>query len=250
MALFNPFSEQNSYEHAITGTISAMLAYWDKNLVCRYANSAYLEWFGYHHEDMVGKMTLAQLLGPLYVQNLPYINGALAGERQTFERIIPVPGGGTRYSLANYYPDVKDGEVQGFFVHVADITPSIAKKLSQQAENPELEGEVNSMLNKIVITLKEHLLTGFPGIKNLAQKFSVSETKLKKDFKQYHHTTIFAYYRHLQMELAHAYLTKAHYSKKQVAFLLAFSNPSNFSVCYKKYLKEKIQAYSTLIKPL
>jgi hypothetical protein len=46
----------------------------------------------------------------------------LRGERQTFEREIPIPGGGVRYSLANYYPDIRSGKVEGFFVHVADVT--------------------------------------------------------------------------------------------------------------------------------
>ncbi len=102
--------------------VSAMLAYWDKDLVCRFANAAYIDWFGKTREEMVGKVTLMELLGPLYEKNKPYILGALEGKVQTFERAIPVPSGGIRHSLANYFPDIVDGEVKGFFVHVADIT--------------------------------------------------------------------------------------------------------------------------------
>jgi PAS domain S-box-containing protein len=94
-------------------------------LVCRFANAAYREWFGKTREEMVDKMTIKELLGPLYEKNLPYISGALAGKNQTFEREIPLPSdaGGLRYSLANYFPDIVNGKVRGFFVHVADITP-------------------------------------------------------------------------------------------------------------------------------
>jgi hypothetical protein len=112
--------------------VEAMLAYWDKDLVCRFANKAYLQWFGRNPEDMIDIIRMPELLGPLFEKNLPYIRGALAGERQTFEREIPVPTGGIRYSLANYYPDFLEGKVAGFYVHVADITP--LKLLAREQE--------------------------------------------------------------------------------------------------------------------
>lgn len=115
----------NNIGDLVTNHISAMLAYWDKDLICRFANASYLDWFGVRREDMIDKMTIKELLGPIYEKNEPYILGALAGNIQTFEREIPVPigGGVVRHSLANYYPDIVNGQVRGFFVHVADITP-------------------------------------------------------------------------------------------------------------------------------
>lgn len=94
--------------------ITAMLAYWDKDHVCRFANSAYVDWFGKKKEEMIDKITIKELLGPLFEKNLPFISGALKGEIQTFEREIPLPTGGSRHSLANYYPDIVNGEVIGF----------------------------------------------------------------------------------------------------------------------------------------
>jgi len=49
-----------------------------------------------------------------------------------FERAIPQPDGGARESLATYTPHLVDGAVQGFFVHVADVTP--LKTLERQLE--------------------------------------------------------------------------------------------------------------------
>ncbi|QEC70037.1 PAS domain S-box protein [Panacibacter ginsenosidivorans] len=121
----NPENSQinfNRYGILVADHVSAMLAYWDKNLVCRFANAAYMDWFGKTRDEMVDKMTLSELLGPLYEKNLPYILGALEGNIQTFEREIPVPAGGTRHAIANYFPDILNGEVKGFVVHVVDIT--------------------------------------------------------------------------------------------------------------------------------
>ena len=123
----------------------AMLAYWDKDLVCRFANAAYLEFFGRTREEMVDKMSIDQLLGPLFELNLPYIKGVLAGAAQLFERAIPIPTGDVRYTLANYLPHIIDGQVLGFFVHVADITPTkmLEKELLRirllETKNKDLE---------------------------------------------------------------------------------------------------------------
>ncbi len=105
----------------VINQISALVAYWDAQERCVFSNEAYRQWFGKSPEEMQG-MQLSQLLGPLYEKNLPYIRGALAGEAQVFERRIPLPHGGTRDSVATYTPEVVDGVVRGFAVHVSDVT--------------------------------------------------------------------------------------------------------------------------------
>ncbi|MDP1801204.1 MAG: PAS domain-containing sensor histidine kinase [Bacteroidota bacterium] len=131
----------------VTDQITAMLAYWDKDMICRFANSAYVEWFGKTKEEMVNKITIKELLGPLFEKNLPFISGALKGEIQTFEREIPLPTGGIRHSLANYYPDIVNGEVMGFFVHVADVTPLKLIEIELLKSNRKVQEQNERLLN-------------------------------------------------------------------------------------------------------
>jgi PAS domain S-box-containing protein len=140
-------NQLKSYGIMVADHVSAMLAYWDKDLVCRFANAAYLDWFGKSREEMINKMTMKELLGGLFELNLPYINGVLTGEAQTFERDIPIPAGGMRHSLANYYPDMQDGEVKGFFVHVADVSPlkALEKKLIES--NQVIKDQNSRLIN-------------------------------------------------------------------------------------------------------
>jgi len=106
----------------VVNQIPAMLAYWDATQRCIFANRAYLDWFGRTPEQMKG-IALEELLGPeLYAKNLPYIRGALAGEKQVFERQISLPSGTVRECIATYMPDMAGGVVRGFCVHVADVT--------------------------------------------------------------------------------------------------------------------------------
>lgn len=143
--------------------ISAMLAYWDKDLICRFANKAYLQWFGKNRDEMIGKMTLQELLGPLYEKNLPYIKSALAGEKQTFEREIPTPSGVKKHSLADYYPHIVDGEVRGFFVHVTDIT-SLKNLEKELVTLLEREKKLNEIKSRFVSTASHEFRTPLSAI--------------------------------------------------------------------------------------
>jgi diguanylate cyclase (GGDEF)-like protein/PAS domain S-box-containing protein len=107
---------------AILNAIPAMVGYWDRELRNRMANDAYMEYFGRSPHEMRG-IHISEVLGPeIYAKNRPYMERALAGEPQLFDREIPTPSGEVRYTQASYIPDIVDGEVRGFFVLVTDIT--------------------------------------------------------------------------------------------------------------------------------
>jgi PAS domain S-box-containing protein len=117
---------------ALVDAIPAMVAYWDEAARCGFANRAYERWFGVSPESLIGKH-ISELLGPLYPLNLPYIEGALRGEPQQFEREIPDPAGGpSRHSLAQYMPVVVGGVARGFFVLVTEISEIKRAQLALQ----------------------------------------------------------------------------------------------------------------------
>ncbi|WP_183564141.1 PAS domain S-box protein [Mucilaginibacter sp. SP1R1] len=221
----------------------AMLAYWDRNLICRYANQAYVEWFGKSPDEIIDKIKMPDLFGDLFSKSLPYIIDVLEGKVQRFERSIKILSGEVRKVITTYSPDYANGKVRGFFVHVQDITDLKSKPpVSQLNSFHDYENNLHfgqKILDEVVNTLKGCLLTGFPGITKLAKLHFISESKLKRDFKAKFKIGIFSYYRNLQMQLAEKYLEEKECSKKQLAAILNFSNPSNFSACYKKYQDTK-----------
>jgi diguanylate cyclase (GGDEF)-like protein/PAS domain S-box-containing protein len=127
-----PYDRQEILEAALLAAdhVDAMLAFWDRNCMCRFANRAYFSWFGKSREELLGKHISVLLGKELYEKNLPYINIALSGTKQVFEREIPLASGGTRNSITTYTPYIVDGRVEGFLVFVADS--SLAKKLEQE----------------------------------------------------------------------------------------------------------------------
>lgn len=126
----------------IVDNAPSMLAYWDRNLNCVFANSAYERWFGVEPTRMVG-LNIRDLLGPkLFEQNKPHIDRALMGQQQTFERIVPGPNGEKRNSLAFYAPHIVDGDVVGFLVQVSDV--SALKKVEASLQEAQRLGGIGS----------------------------------------------------------------------------------------------------------
>lgn len=114
--------EEKRFLRLLISAIPGMVAYWTRDLHCRFSNDAYLTWFGKSSEEMLG-ISMRDLLGEtLFQQNEPYIQGVLQGEAQRFERALTKANGEKGYTWAHYLPDVEGGQVRGFFVLVSDVT--------------------------------------------------------------------------------------------------------------------------------
>jgi diguanylate cyclase (GGDEF)-like protein/PAS domain S-box-containing protein len=115
-------AERERFIRMVTDNIPGMVAYWNLDMRCEYANKAYLERFGRTWEQMHG-ITLRELLGEeLFAKSEPHVRAALRGEPQVFERPLARADGGAGHTLARYIPDADNGVVRGFYVLVSDVT--------------------------------------------------------------------------------------------------------------------------------
>ncbi len=116
-------AKREHFIKTIADTVPGLLAYWDQDLCCKFANKAYLEWFGKTPESILGTH-LRDLLGEqLFAANEYYVRAVLAGKPQEFERTITKPDGSLGHTIATYIPDEnEDGDIVGFFAQVSDVT--------------------------------------------------------------------------------------------------------------------------------
>lgn len=126
---------------SVLNNMPAMIGYWDRNLRNRFGNTAYIEWFGDAAASMTGKH-LREVIGEeRYQLNLPYIEAALRGEAQEFESAIPtLDGNQVRHSLIRYVPDISDGEVQGFYAMVSDVSRLKQSETALREKDQKLNG--------------------------------------------------------------------------------------------------------------
>lgn len=132
-----------SIDQKMLDKFPAMIGYWDKNLLNKFSNSAYLKFFKMTPDKIYNKHIRDVIGEELYQKNLPFLEGVLKGKEQFFDREIPLPDGTVSYTHAMYFPDIEDGEVVGFYVLVTDLSNL---KL--------LEQEKNSMQQKLIQSYK------------------------------------------------------------------------------------------------
>ena len=137
---------------AVLDSVPSMIAYWDAQLTNRFANRAYLECFGFKPADIQGRAMRDVIGDHLVDKNLPYARLALEGHRQVFERTITDVNGKERHTITSYIPDIEDGDVQGFFVQLSDITKRKRAEDALLAEKEKLRVTLNSIGDAVITT--------------------------------------------------------------------------------------------------
>ncbi|MBW7832549.1 MAG: diguanylate cyclase [Simplicispira suum] len=119
------------YLHTILDNLPSMVSYWDSDQRNRFVNKASSAQYGRTAEAMRG-LTVREILGEEgYAIVRPYVEQALQGHPQLFERTVTDASGQVRHSVISYTPDREGdrGPVHGFFVQITDIT---ARKRMEQ----------------------------------------------------------------------------------------------------------------------
>jgi len=106
----------------IADNVPALVGYVDAQRRYRFANRAYLDWFGFDHRTMAGR-TVEDVVGAAnYARIQSHVSRALAGERVDFVDHFPGPDR-SRTVHTSYVPDPgPGGGTQGYFILSSDIT--------------------------------------------------------------------------------------------------------------------------------
>jgi diguanylate cyclase (GGDEF)-like protein/PAS domain S-box-containing protein len=107
----------------VSCALPGIVAYWDRDLRCRFANRALLEWFGRARDDVVGAR-LQDVIGPhSFALDEQHLRDALDGSPKEVEGPLRRADGSRRYVRAHYVPDIDaHGAVLGVWVTVTDVT--------------------------------------------------------------------------------------------------------------------------------
>jgi len=112
----------------IADSVPAMTAAFDENLVCRFGNRRYAEFFGLTTRSVVG-MHVREITGEAAYQEIrPHFERVLGGERTTYRRTRVMPDGARRQLEVELFPDIADGRVRGLFAVTTDITERVREQ--------------------------------------------------------------------------------------------------------------------------
>jgi PAS domain S-box-containing protein len=130
--------------HLVMNGVPALLSYVDKDERFVYVNDAYERWHGIPKENIVGMAINELLPAEVYERSSPYYKKALAGERTVFENYVNDRNGNEKFVRGHLVPHFIDGNVNGFFTLIFDIT-----------DNKRAGDKILSLLNEKDLLLKE-----------------------------------------------------------------------------------------------
>ncbi|WP_426171955.1 PAS domain-containing protein [Pseudoduganella sp. R-34] len=132
-------ARSTSFLHTVTENLPGLVAYWDAELRCHFANKYFLAWFGKTLEQAMGEPIGNVLPAALLEQIRPHINAVLDGSPQHFLRELELPTGEPRYAWINFIPDRGEaGAVRGFYALGSDVTELKRGELKLQELNEQL----------------------------------------------------------------------------------------------------------------
>ncbi|RSZ60077.1 PAS domain-containing protein [Massilia atriviolacea] len=131
--------QSERFIRTVTDNVPGMVAYWDAELRCQFANRLYLELVGRDAAGMHGAR-MDDVLGPETMADIaPHLRDVLDGKATHFARELRLPSGDVRHTWASYIPDFdEDGAVRGFFVLIADVSELKRTELRLQSLNEQL----------------------------------------------------------------------------------------------------------------
>lgn len=151
-------SAHESFLQTITDRIPVHLAYYDKDLVCRFVNRAHALGNGKLPHEMIGE-PLALVVPPdLLPDILPHVADALNGQPQTFEVERGEPGAERNHYEIHYIPDTQDGVVEGIFIELHDITERKRTEEFVLEANRDLEERVRERSAELFLSEQRYRL--------------------------------------------------------------------------------------------
>lgn len=143
---YDELARSERFIKMITDHLPAMVAYWNPELRCLYANSSYRKWFG-KSEHEINNIYMPDLLGKAeYKRSASRIKRVLSGDKQIFDRPVRNPEQSyIAFKQFHYLPDIRDGEVKGYYSLIYDIS----KLKSTQQELMKRNGEIDLLMRSI-----------------------------------------------------------------------------------------------------
>jgi PAS domain S-box-containing protein len=129
----------------LVNAIGVGISYWDRDLVCRFANDAHLDWAGMRPDELLGAH-LEKLMGPeRFAAQQAYRDAVFRGESVTFHLPLVTQSGKAVELQIVFTPDWRDGAVVGYYAVGMDVTELVRLESELGAREQQLRLLVDSV---------------------------------------------------------------------------------------------------------
>jgi PAS domain S-box-containing protein len=123
LAKADALAEGEARLRLVTESVPALIAHYDSNHVCHYANRRYAAFFGFTQDEIVGRSLTEVVGGTVFAAIQPQLNQVLAGEAVRYSGTRQSPKQGGRHMEVSLVPQREaNGRVAGYLVMILDVT--------------------------------------------------------------------------------------------------------------------------------
>ncbi|HAT90863.1 helix-turn-helix transcriptional regulator [Sphingobacterium sp. UBA7038] len=143
-----------------------------------------------------------------------------------------------QHTITELIESKKKGEIRRLHTEsrVVELLMYQFEQYNEKTEsNDSLFHEEDVQRLEMARQILEQRIANPPTQKELAAEVLTSESKLRKDFKEYFSVTIHDYLTRVRMEKAKSYLLEDKMTVYEVALLTGYGHQNNFSSAFKKY---------------
>lgn len=162
----------------IANTVPTLISLWNRDMLCEFSNDSFADWFGLTQSELIHKRLQDLISSDHFERTKDYFNRALNGETINYEREVPrISDNSKRFVRATYLPNRLNGQPDGFFLFIQDITD--LKEAELKAVNQQrLAVEATNIKSQFLANMSHEIRTpinGIIGITNLLKSTILSE---------------------------------------------------------------------------
>ncbi|WP_322969133.1 AraC family transcriptional regulator [Faecalibacter sp. LW9] len=106
--------------------------------------------------------------------------------------------------------------------------------IEETDQNPFISNDIQAKKIKEIRNMLLENLIHPPTLKEISEKYSISEYLLKDGFKKLYNNTVYGFVLDKKLEIAKARLEEGEMKVKEIAFEIGYENPSHFISAFKK----------------
>ncbi|MDP1028514.1 PAS domain-containing protein [Sphingomonas sp. KR1UV-12] len=145
----------------LTDALPVLITYFDRDLICRFANSYFHEFLGLRPDQVIGRRWGEIAGDDAAAARLPLVRRALAGERVSAEAVITHRDGGQRRVEVQYVPRVEaDGTVAGFQSLTFEVEKRVRREEALNASNDRFRAAMDAVHGVLWTNDAEGRMTG------------------------------------------------------------------------------------------
>lgn len=141
------------------------------------------------------------------------------------------------HCIMDLYKNLATGHTDQFYIRakiLSLLSDIFRQPFTQKEPSSEINLQIRERMHEVERLLEDCIYKALPSISSIARQMALSESTLKRNFKEIYGVSIYEYYLRKKMEKARELFSDNNTTVKEVAYMMGYEKVSNFIEIFKK----------------